>query len=220
MKPAVLLLLPILCTLALALAGHAESTTPTDQIAHGAEKQAHKVAHPSEAHGEGHEGPKTYLGIPAWILKTVNMVVFLGLLIYLVRKPVATMFSERGRAIRTELEQAKERRARADQVASDIQSRLSQIEKQVQSILTRAEEEGARQKQELIAAAEAEAQKMLAAARGEVDSRLKQARRELTEYAGELAAARAEQILASSLTSDDRKKIFSDSVIQLSESQR
>ena len=88
---------------------------------------------------------------------------------------------------------AETRRAKADQMASDIQARLVQIEVEVKSIHARAEVEGERQKRELIAVAEAEAAKILASARNEVDNRVKHARHELTEYAGQLASERAEE---------------------------
>ena len=193
-----------------------QPTAPND-VGPGAEKQAHEVAHPGEPHGEGGEAPKTYFGIPGWLLKLINMIVFLGLLGWWVGKPVKAMFASRGEAIRREQEEAKERRIKADRMASDIQARLTQIEQEVRSIGERAEAEGQRQRQELIAAAEAEAQKILQSARNEVDNRIKSARTELTEYAGQLAAERAEAILRDKITPEDQKKLFDESVREVGE---
>jgi F0F1-type ATP synthase membrane subunit b/b' len=67
----------------------------------------------------------------------------------------------------------------------------------------------------MIAAAEAEAKKILASARGEVDNRIKNARHELTEYAGQLASERAEQILREKTTDADRQKLFNESLKQV-----
>ncbi len=53
---------------------------------------------------------------------------------------------------------------------------------------------------------------ILAAARSEVDNRVKHARQELTEYAGQLASDRAEQLLREKITDEDRKKLFAESV--------
>lgn len=186
-------------------------------VAHGAEKDAHEIAHPSEAHGHEGEAPKTYFGIPGWVLKLVNLVLFLGVLGYFIGGPVKKAFSDRSAAIRQEAEEAKTRRAKADQMASDIQARLTQIEVEVKSIRERAEAEGERQKRELIAAAEAEAAKILASARNEVDNRLKSARKELTEYAGQLATDRAEAILREKITEADQKKLFQESVREVAE---
>ena len=187
------------------------------EIAHGAEKQAHEIAHPNEAHGEGHEAPKTYFGIPGWILKFVNMFVFIGVLAYLIGGPMKKMFAERRAEIARAVDEARSRREKADRLASDIQARLTQIEAEVKSIHERALAEGERQKRELIAAAEVEAQKLLAAARNEVDNRLKHARHELTEYAGQLASERAEAILREKITPADQQKLFRESVAEVGE---
>lgn len=212
------MILLIAVPLALMAQEHPKSDNTSD-AAHGSEKAAHETAHPTEAHGEHHEAPKTYFGIPGWILKLANMLLFLGLLWWLVRVPVANAFHSRGEQIRAAAQEARERREKADRLAADIQERLTQIEQEVRSIHERAEAEGERQKRELIAAAEAEAQKILASARNEVDNRLKYARKELTEYAGQLAAERAEQILTERMTEDDKHKLFRDSLREVKEVQ-
>jgi F-type H+-transporting ATPase subunit b len=186
-------------------------------VAHGSEKAAHEVTHPGEQHGEGHEAPKTYFGIPGWLLKLLNMIAFLGLLGWLMGGPVKKAFAARSEQIRQAAEEARARRAKADQLASDIQGRLQQIENEVRAIRERAEAEGERQKRELIAAAETEAQKILANARNEVDNRLKHIRHELTELAGTLASERAEALLREKITADDQHKLFHESVSELQE---
>jgi F-type H+-transporting ATPase subunit b len=194
---------------------HAQADSPTD-VAHGSEKAAHKAAHPNEEHGGHAEEPK-FLGLPAWIFKLVNMLLFIGLLGYFLRGPIKGAITQRHAAIQAAAEEAKTRRQKADQIASDIQARLALLEDEIRGIHERAQQEGERQRRELIAAAEKDAQKILAQARAEVDSRLKSARRELTEYAGQLASERAEQILRERITADDQTKLFRDSVREVDE---
>jgi F-type H+-transporting ATPase subunit b len=211
-----ILFLAILLLPVFVFAQHPASDTPND-VAHGAEKASHEQAHPAEEHGEGHEAPKTYFGIPGWILKLANMILFIGVLAYLVKGPAKAAFAARTEQIRRDAQEARERRAKADQLAADIQARLTQIETEVRAIHERAQVEGERQKRELIAAAEAEAAKILTNARNEVDNRLKYARHELTEYAGQLAAERAEAILREKITPADQQKLFSESVREVGE---
>lgn len=180
--------------------------------AHGAASEAHGEAHPDEHKPDAEHHEQTYWGIPGWVLKLLNMIVFIGLLAWFVGGPAKKAFAERSAAIRRAADEARERRVKADQMASDIQARLTQIEQEVRAIHERAAAEGERQKRELIAAAEAEAQKIMTAARTEVDNRLKHARNELTAYAGELAAARAEQLLREKITEQDQKKLFQESL--------
>jgi F-type H+-transporting ATPase subunit b len=206
-------LLILLLALAPALLAQVDKSGAT--AAHGAEKEAHETAHPAEGTTEHHE--QTYFGIPGWILKIANMVLFIGVLGYLVRGPVKNAFAERSATIRRAADEARERREKADRMAGDIQARLSAIEAEVRAIQERALAEGERQKRELVVAAEAESEKILTNARTEVDNRLKYARKELTEYAGQLAAQRAEQILREKITEQDQKNLFQESLREVSE---
>ena len=213
MKKVSLALLIVFCA-AFAYAQQQQPQPTPNAIAHGSEKVGAEAAHPGEnAHGE-HESPK-FLGLQSWIWKLVNMIAFLGVLFYFIGKPIKRALAGRHEQIQREAQEARERRAKADQLAADIQARLSQLEGEVREIRERAVAEGERQKQELIAAAEAEAKKILASARGEVDNRLKHARHELTEYAGQLASERAEQILREKTTDADRQKLFTESLKQV-----
>jgi F-type H+-transporting ATPase subunit b len=194
----------------------AQDNSP-NSAAHGTEKAAHEVAHPNESHGEHGEAPKTYFGIPGWILKLLNMIVFLAILGYFLKGPVTQALANRHEQIVRDTVEAKERREKADRMAADIQTRLTQMEQEVRAIHERAEAEGQRQRQELIAAAEAEAAKILQSARNEVENRLKSARHELTEYAGQLASERAEAILKEKITEADQKKLFEESLKEVGE---
>jgi F-type H+-transporting ATPase subunit b len=209
------LLILILLFVPVLLIGQAHQA---DDVAHGSEKVSHAEAHPGEEHG-GHEAEPKFLGLPAWIFKLVNMLLFIGVLGWLVGGPVRKALNERSAAIRRAADEARERRVKADQVATDIQSRLAQLEEEVRTIAERAVAEGERQRRELIAAAEAEAAKILSSARTEVDNRLKHARHELTEYAGKLASDRAEDILRERITEQDRRKLFRDSLREVEEVQ-
>jgi F-type H+-transporting ATPase subunit b len=210
-----LLVILILMVALSALGQRATDATQPNNVAHGSEKVAHETAHEEE----GHHGELKFLGLPMWIWKLLNMLLFLGALIWALKGPVAGAFNARSEAIRAAAAEARERRVKADQMANDIQKRLADIENEVKAIHERAQAEGDRQKRELIAAAEAEAQKILQAARNEVDNRLKHARHELTQYAGQLASERAEAILREKITEGDQKKLFEDSLRQVGEVQ-
>jgi len=205
----------ILLLLFVAISLHAQTNNPTD-VAHGSEKAAHEVAHPGEEHGGHAEEPK-FLGLPAWIFKLLNMLLFIGALVYFIGGPIKKGLADRRTDIARAADDAKTRRQKANQIANDIQARLAQLEEEVKAIHERALVEGEKQRRELIVAAENEAKKIVAQAQAEVDNRLKNARHELTEYAGQLASDRAEQILRERITADDQKKLFSDSLSEIEE---
>jgi len=161
------------------------------------------------------EGSARFLGLPTWIWKFLNLVLFLGFLVWALKGPVKSAVASRHEQVRLEAAEAVERRQRSEQMASEISARLAKLEEDVTTIRERAQSDGERQKREMIAAAEAEAKKILQGARNEVDSRLKAARQELTEYAGELASERAEQMLREKITDADREKLFRDSLNEI-----
>ncbi|HUJ14187.1 MAG TPA: ATP synthase F0 subunit B [Thermoanaerobaculia bacterium] len=187
-----------------------------NNIAHGAEKTAAEATRPGGGESQSTGAPK-FLGLPAWIWKLANMIAFLAFLAWALGGPIKRAIAERQERIQSEAAQARERRAKAEEMARDIQTRLAQIEEEVRQIRERAQSEGERQKREMIAAAEAEAQKILQSARSEVDNQLKNARHELTEYAGQLASERAEQLLREKITDADREKLFRESLNEMEE---
>jgi len=211
-----LLLVAILMLVPAAMYAWQMSAPQPNDVAHGSEKVSHEVAHPNQEHGGPHEEPK-FLGLPAWIFKLVNMIAFLAFLGWAIGGPVKKALADRRANIAKAAEDASARRAKADQLAADIQARLARIEEDVRSIHERAEQEGERQKREIVAAAEAEAQKILQNARTEVDNRLKHARHELTEYAGQLAAERAEGILRERINEQDQARLFNESLREVEE---
>ena len=202
MKLRTVSLLLILAVASLSLIAQTPENHQPNAVAHSAEKP--------------HEEPR-FLGLPYWIWKLTNMVLFFGFLGWVLYGPVKRGFADRGEQIRRQAEEARERRSKADGMARDIQSRLARLDSELRDILERAKAEGERQKEEMIAAARAEAQKILQAARSDVDNRIKHARHELTEYAGELAAQRAENILREKITDEDRRKLFAESVHDIEE---
>lgn len=194
-----------------ALAQHDETGA---SAARGAATEVHEDVHGEQAAGETHE-EQTYFGIPGWVLKLLNLILFVGVLAYFIGGPIKGALGDRRGKIRRDLTEAAERRQKADSLAADIQARLDQIEKEVSSILERAALEGERQKQEMIAQGHADAEKILAQAKSAVDAQLRQAKHELTEYAGTLASERALTILETQMTDADRRKIFAEGVEEI-----
>lgn len=190
---------------------------PGQAAAHGAENVVHEQVHEEDHSGGDGHAPETYFGIPAWILKTINLVGFIALLWWLLSGPISRAFHDRRAGIQRDLAEAAERRAKSESLAADIQARLQQIETEVAAILARAREEGERQREEMIRAAEADAEKILAQARAEVDARTKTARLQLSEYAKELAVQRAASLLAETITEKDRARLFTEGVEHISE---
>src|SRR6476660_8516715 len=83
-----------------------------------------------------------YLNIPGFELwKFINLAIFIGLMVYLLRKPLGEKFKAQRDAIRAELIRAEEAKKAAAARLTAIEARLAQLENEKQTILERAKAE-------------------------------------------------------------------------------
>lgn len=150
----------------------------------------------------------TFLGLPAWIWMLANLVLFFGVLGYYLTPPIARFLEDRGRKIREELDEARERRAEASDLQSTLGAKIAELEDQIDRLLERAEREGRREHDEVLAQAEREKERLLAQADSEIEHRVQQARQELKDYTTELAARLARERLDDELDAETRRDLF------------
>ena len=160
--------------------------------------------------------PEKFLGLPVELWKTVNLLLFLGLLVYFLGKPFNQFFRKRREDLDELLDRAKKDREQALSLASEMRVRLAQLEGEIVEIRRRGAEEGEAEKAAQIAAAENEAENVRRSAAEEIERRLAAAKQELARAASSLAAVRAKEILSSSITDEDRKRLLDDSVQKIS----
>ena len=150
----------------------------------------------------------TWLGLPTWIWMLANLVIFFGILGYLLAPPITRFLEERGRRIRAELDEARERRAEAADLQKSLGAKIAELESQIDEILERADREGHHERDAILAQAEREKERLLSQAEGEIQHRLDQARQELKDFTAELAADLARERLENDLDPDARKRLF------------
>ena len=92
---------------------------------------------------EGHEAAATFLGQPLWIWQLINLVVFLGLLVWLLKKPVGAFFGDRRREVEETLRKAEENRKRAEELVVQIEGRLAKLDVDLAAIHEHAKTEAA-----------------------------------------------------------------------------
>lgn len=160
--------------------------------------------------------PEKFLGLPVELWKTANLLLFLGLLVYFLGKPFNEFFRKRREGLDELLDKAKADREQALALAAEMRARLSKLESEVVEIRRRGSEEGEAEKAAQLAAAEKDAENLRRSAAEEIDRRLASAKQELALAASNLAAARAKEILAQTITDEDRKRLLDDSVQKIS----
>jgi F-type H+-transporting ATPase subunit b len=162
--------------------------------------------------GEAH----LFLGLPVVLWKTANLVLFFGLVWWLLKKPLSAFFGERRAEVAKTLEKAEESRRRAEALAAELSARLSRIEAELSNMKAVAQREAGAEHAALLAQAEDEAGRILSRTKGEIESRVRHARSELTDYAGDLAIEIARDLLARQITAEDQKRLVSEGVAALS----
>lgn len=150
----------------------------------------------------------TFLGLPRWLWMAANLILFFGLVGYFLGPPLTRFLEARERRIREELEEARERRARAAQLQATLGDRIAEIEAQMASLAERAEADGRLEHDRILDLAERERQRLLSQADSEIDHRLNQARQELKDYTASLSARLAREQLERELGPEERRRVF------------
>ncbi|MGE5345304.1 MAG: hypothetical protein ACM3JH_05050 [Acidithiobacillales bacterium] len=157
-----------------------------------------------------------FLGLPVVVWKTANLVLFFGLMWWLLRKPLSSFFGERRAEVARTLEKAEENRRRAEALAAELSARLSQIDTELSNLKSAAKRDAEAEHAALLAQAEDETGRILSRTKGEIESRVRHARSELTGYAGDLAFEIARDLLARQVTLEDQKRLVSEGVAAVS----
>jgi len=173
------------------------------------------AAAPALASAEAGE-PATFLGLPVWLWKTANLLLFVGLLVYLLAKPLSRFFHARREEIARSLADAARQRDEAAAMRVEMEQRVAALEGEIAALRARLAADGEREKAELERAGEAEAARALAQLDEEARRRMVEAREALAGEAASIAAEMALEILERELTSEDRERIFRRTVARLS----
>jgi F-type H+-transporting ATPase subunit b len=169
--------------------------------------------------GEGAEHAGKVLGLPAWLWQLLNLVLFFAVLIYFVARPLATAFRNRQLRVEEDLKRARERRAEAAKFEAEIHERMGRLEREIAEIRAQGVAEGENGRRALLERADQEADRVRRESQEEIERRLAAAKAELREAAAGLTASGAKEILSREITEEDRRRLLTDSVTRLRETQ-
>lgn len=157
-----------------------------------------------------------YLNIPgfeAW--KFVNLAIFVGILVYILRKPLSAQFKAKRDAIRAELIRAEEEKKEALSRLTAIEARLAQLENEKEAILKRAKDESEEERRRLSEQTKAEMARLRAQAESEIARLAHQTRAELRRFSAEESIRRAEQKLRSQINSETDARLVKSSIQEI-----
>lgn len=164
------------------------------------------VAAPALA-SEGSEAAG-FLGVPLIVWKLGNFLLFFGLLIYFLAKPMSVFFRTRGEAIAGKLAQAEQHKLEAARLQAETETRIAALSDEIQALREHLVREGERERAELERQGDAEAARFVAQVEAEATRRVVSARQQLAADAAQIAAELAVDLLKKELTAEDRERIF------------
>jgi len=151
------------------------------------------------------------------IPRIANVVVFVAVIYYLARKPVAQFFRDRVLGIGRELELARTEREDARAKLQQIESRLNRLNDEIQELRARAAAEADAEQARIRAAAQTDAEKLRALARREIESATNVARLELKAFAAAQAVELAKTLIRRDLSEDQHHRLIEHFSQQISE---
>jgi len=147
-----------------------------------------------------------YPGFEAW--KFINLFLFIGAAIYILRQPLSGAFQGRRERIKQELLKAQEERDRALVELQEVEARLTRLDAEVAAIREHAQAEATAERERLTRETASEMAKLKESAQREIESAGKAAKQELREFAAQQSLRLAEEILVREIRPEDDARLI------------
>ncbi|MDR1608751.1 MAG: ATP synthase F0 subunit B [Deltaproteobacteria bacterium] len=150
--------------------------------------------------------------------RAINFVVFVGLLFFLLRKPVGAFFRGRRDNIARTIEYLETQTKNLEEQNEVMRRQLSELTSEREAILAQYERDGARERDRIVAEAQKTADLIIQRTEAAMAQELVVARRALATETGELAVKLATELIANNIQPEDQSRLnheFMERVIRL-----
>lgn len=154
-----------------------------------------------------------YPGIELW--KFVNLAIFVALGIYILRRPISGALAGRGEAIKRELIEAQEQKARALAKMAEADSLLSRLDTDVRAVQENSRQEVESERDRLAAAASREIEKLRQQGEREVDTAAKVARKSLRQFLAQKSIEFARHKVRTQIRPEEDRQLIENSIGEL-----
>jgi F-type H+-transporting ATPase subunit b len=149
------------------------------------------------------------------IYKTINFILLVGGLIYVLRKPLGMFFAARSAEIREGLEAGRKALAESQARMSAIEEKLRHLEEEIAAFKDSATREMEAERERMRSATMAETEKMLESARSRMEITTRATKLELRLYVADQALKQAEQMIRGRLDDVTRSRLVSQFVARI-----
>lgn len=137
----------------------------------------------------------SYPGFEAW--RFLNLGIFVGILVYLLKKPLSEAFKAKRESIRAELIKAEEEKQAALAKLTSAEARLAGVDTEAEEILKEARHEAEAEKARIAREAENEINRLRQQAENDVERKTQQAIAKLRRFSAEESVRLAEEKIKS-----------------------
>ena len=154
-----------------------------------------------------------YPGLELW--KFANLLIFIVVAYFLLRRPISEGFRARMERIKSELERARQERDQALAKLGEVETRFATLDQELLAIRSKAAAEAQAERERLQAATQTEIAKLREQANREIDSASKAAKHDLRRFAAQESVRLAEQILEKEIRTDDDERLMNANLEEL-----
>ena len=140
--------------------------------------------------------------------RTINFLLFAGILIWLLRRKVCDYYIARRQKIAEDLAGLEREKAEAEQRLAEVEARIASLKSEGETILAEYRKQGENIRNAIIARAEATAAQITEQARFTIDNEAKMAADNLRETVADMVAEACEELLKQQLGKEEHAKLI------------
>lgn len=145
----------------------------------------------------------------------MNLAIFLGIGIYILRRPISQALGTRREAIKQELVQAQQQKAQALQKMADADSLLSRLDADVRTVHEQSSKEAESERQRVAESTARELEKLKQQAEREMDTAAKVARKTLRQFLAQRSVEFARERVRGQISPEADRQLIEDSIGEL-----
>ena len=139
--------------------------------------------------------------------RILNFALFIGLLLYFLKKPVGHFWTSRSHQLKFDMEEAHRLKQESKGRHDSLKARLSQIEKEIAQLVTSMKEEGELEKKRIVEEGEKVSQRMKSDAEKMAAQEIRRAKEALRAQSVNLSIELAERLIREKIMESDQKKL-------------
>ena len=170
------------------------------------------LAWPTAVWAAGGDGGSS---LSSFIYQVVNLVLILGVLFFVARKPVAKYFASRAEQIKTDVESAAELLAEAESRNAETQQRLEDLGAELDKIRETVRRRAEHESEEILKETQKRVERIQVDASAAIEQELLRSRRFLKAEAADLAIELAADLLKEKVSDVDRDQLLDEFITRI-----